>query len=174
MKIFWKAFFGYVGEAPRYMAQLTNQPIVKVIGASAMSLMSFLFPDPVTTRDSIIVVLSIITIDVVTGVTASYREHKPINSIGFRRVLAKLIAYGATIAVIGMAVKQVIEVPEFQKDVVKWTMNWIVVTEAISVLENVKRIGVNIPSFLLKWLRWEKDSLDHKGDDFIPKETNGN
>lgn len=41
---------------------------------------------------------------------------------------------------------------------------WIVVTEAISICENIQRLGVDIPSWLLKLLKKSNENIDRKDD----------
>jgi toxin secretion/phage lysis holin len=41
---------------------------------------------------------------------------------------------------------------------------WIVITEAISVCENLERLGVPIPGFLVRLLRKVEKKIDDKGD----------
>ena len=41
---------------------------------------------------------------------------------------------------------------------------WIVITEAISIIENLSELGVNVPTWMAKLLRASKDKMDDKSE----------
>ena len=124
----------------------TFTPSVLKVGISLILFASFLFG--VQHNDAIIAVLMLMVIDTIFGVTAVLYEGQPITSRRFSRVLHKGIVYLMSIAA-GHFVD--ITMPFF---IAESTMvGFIAVTEFISILENMGRMGFVIPKKLLNQLQ---------------------
>ena len=113
--------------------------------ASLVLTFLFLFGDFHT--QGIVAVLMLMTFDTILGVMATYHEKKPITSRKFSRVVQKgavyLIAISAgyfTDLTIGWSVIQTTMI------------GFIAVTEFISILENMGRMGFQTPKKLLNQL----------------------
>lgn len=46
---------------------------------------------------------------------------------------------------------------------------WLTFNELISILENISQIGVPIPSFLIKVVKWMENTTEKTGDSIIPE-----
>ena len=124
----------------------TFEPTLVKILASAIFTFAFFFGDFHTA--GIIAVLMLMTFDSVLGVMASYSEGKPITSRRFSRVVQKGAVYMIAISAgyftditIGWAIVQ------------STMVAFIAVTEFISILENMGRLGYQTPKKLLNQLK---------------------
>ena len=118
---------------------------IKTVVAVVMSLGSFFFSELYI--QGLIAVVMLMVIDTVFGLCASYKEGKHITSRRFYRSIIKGIVYLTAISAGHFAD---LTVP---LDVIESTMiAFIGVTEFISIMENVGRMGFNTPKKLLNQL----------------------
>lgn len=122
------------------------EPTILKIVASFVIAFLFFFGDFHT--QGIIAVLMLMSFDTVVGVMASWKERKPITSRRFSRIVQKSIVYLMAISAgyftdisIGMHVVQ------------STMIGFIGVTEFISILENMGRMGYQTPKKLLNQLK---------------------
>jgi phage-related holin len=94
----------------------------------------------------------LIALDTVTGVVAARMSGKAIRSARFGRALVKLLAYGSVISVVAVAVNHVPGGVSVQGASVSSVLTLIIATEGISVLENVRAMGFQLPLGLDQWL----------------------
>lgn len=139
----------------------------KAISVLAGAGLSYLFPEPATKALAGIAIV-LIVMDTLTGVLASMREGVIVSSRGFRRVLFKLVGYSAVVLVASLSAHAI---------AMHWRDNealavavatgaallFVVLTESISILENVRRMGIPIPVWLVRRLKKFRKDLD--GDD---------
>lgn len=149
------------------LAKTSEEGWLKVFAALGGAAISYLFPEPAT-KTLAGIALSLIVMDTLTGVFASMREGSMITSKGFRRVLFKVVGYSSVVLVASLSAHAV-------------SMHWkdnealavavatgaallfVVLTESISILENVRRMGIPIPVWLVRRLKKFRKDLD--GDD---------
>jgi len=125
-------------------AQLFEFSVVKLVAALALSVV-FLFGN--VYNDAIIAILMLIVFDTVLGVTATYYENNPITSRRFGRVVVKGMVYFSSISAAYFAD---LTIPY---DFVQATMiAFVGLTEFISILENIGRMGYATPKKLLNQL----------------------
>lgn len=119
---------------------------LKVIASAVIAVGSFFFGDFYT--DALIAIVMLMVLDAVLGVWASKKEGAAITSTRFADSVKKGIVYFMAISA-GYFVD--LTVPF---DIVQATMvGFVGVTEFISVLENVGRMGYQTPKKLLNQLR---------------------
>jgi phage-related holin len=121
---------------------------------------------------------TLIALDTVTGLLATISEGNPITSPKSRRVFYKLFGYSTLVTVARFVGEGIpLSVPGATKEMallgaaygVCWMLGFIILTEAISVIENVRRMGVNSPLVLTRRLKRVLDDKYKDGD-----EENGN
>lgn len=122
------------------------EPTLLKIVTSILVAMSFLFGE--VYEAGIIAVIMLMIFDTIFGVAASYYEGKAITSRRFSRAVQKGIVYLMAISS-GYFMDNTIPV-----DFVQATMiGFIAVTEFISILENMGRMGYQTPKKLLNQLK---------------------
>ncbi len=125
--------------------QTTFEPTVLKLAVSLVITFAFFFGELHT--QGIIAVLMLVTFDTALGVLASWQEGKPITSRRFGRVVQKLCVYMIAISA-----------GYFTDNTIGWHMvqstmvAFIAVTEFLSVMENMGRLGYETPKKLLNQL----------------------
>lgn len=96
--------------------------------------------------DSLVVILlTFVIIDYVTGVIASAVEGKLSSKVGFKGIAQKIIIF-ALVAVSSL-LDQVLGNQYFIRDA---TIFFYLVNEALSIIENAGRVGLPVPAFLVR------------------------
>lgn len=116
-------------------------------GASA----GWLFPDQAG-RDAAAAACAMVLLDTATGLWAAVATGRAIRSATFGRVLSKLIGYGAVVATVAIVTRFVPGASGAQGVSVSAAVSLVIVTEAISVLENVRKLGIRLPFGLERFL----------------------
>ena len=104
--------------------------------------------------------------DYATGfVAAPYRGEKRSSAVGFRGIAKKvcmwlLVALGGVLDWL-MAYAIGIQVP-FHFLVAALVAVWLICNEIVSILENIGDIGVELPPFLMRLVRWVKAAAEDK------------
>lgn len=116
----------------------------KFVVALSMGLLSFVLPDAVT-QGMGASVLVLIFLDTITGVAASFQEGERISSKRFRRVLSKLVGYGSVLIVVAIADRYVLLGALPGSATISAILTLVLIAESVSILENVKRMGLSLP-----------------------------
>lgn len=120
----------------------------------------------------ILLTVGFMVLDYITGILAAGREHN-ISSAKATDGLYKKAGF-FLLLLLGMGLD--IAIGYFSTTVLKTSFvfsslfaliicAWIVITESMSVAENLYRLGVTIPAFLAKWLKITYKKIDEFGDD---------
>lgn len=128
---------------------------LKAVFAYLALLISWTFNGQV---EVIFVVTSLLLIDVITGTMVAFKTHT-FSSRGFFRSPVKFLVYFLMLIVSRLADKSLpVQVLSPVMD------SFIVVTEAISILENIYKLGFPVPHILVKRLKayYEKNSSQSK------------
>ena len=107
--------------------------------------------------------------DYITGfVAAPYRGEKRSSAVGFRGIAKKvcmwlLVALGGVLDwLVAYAMETVgIDIP-FHFLVAALVAVWLICNEIVSILENIGDIGVELPPFLMRLVRWVKAAAEDK------------
>lgn len=94
----------------------------------------------------------LVLLDTVTGIVAARMSGKAISSAKFGRALVKLLAYSSVLSVFSVCVRHIPGAAVAQGPSVTGILTLIIGTEGISVLENVRAMGVSLPFGLESWL----------------------
>lgn len=119
----------------------------------------------------LIVLLVMMAIDYITGVTAAGVDKKVSSRIGIIGIVKK-VGYVALVAV-AMCVDYLIysgfEAVHIQISCDMWfgllVTIWLIINEIISILENLSRIGVPMPAFLIKVVQKLKITVDKESEE---------
>lgn len=133
------------------IATLIEPTIIKGIFAAVLSLLFFMFGSLYT--DALMAILMLMIIDTILGVAAVCKEDGVITSRRFSRVVIKGIIYFTSISA-GYFADSTIPVAFVQGTMVAF----VGITEFISILENIGRLGYQTPKRLLNDLREYRDS----------------
>lgn len=134
----------YLGYIIHKYIQMIEPSIAKIALATIISA-SFLFGDIYVQAMTAIIML--LTFDTITGVVATYHEGQPITSRRFGRVVLKSIVYLTSISA---AYFTDLTVPG---SFIQGTMiAFVGMTEFVSILENIGRLGFATPKKLLNQL----------------------
>lgn len=117
-------------------------------------------------------------IDYITGIMASRRRGERISSdIGIIGITKKVGQW--LLVMIGWMLDVLIEhsvrkvMPEFQAPVIiaVFVAFWLIANEMLSILENVDDIGVPIPGFLRKVIKYFLNCTEHHVEDAVPEDV---
>lgn len=120
-------------------------------------------------------------IDYATGMTVAWQEHQLNSRIGVKGIIKK-ISYGGLVAV-AMGVDWLIWYIANQMPTIEFGVQssfyfgalvcvWLIINEMISILENLKKIGVPMPVFLEKIVNRLKITVDEESEE--KKDEKGN
>ena len=148
------------------MIKLEERPLQAVFSAALAALISYLgvISIPVT------VLMAAMIIDYVTGMAAAWHTKKLSSKKGLSGIIKK-ISYLALVCV-GMGVDWLIYSGLSQAGIstehsvffgVLVTV-WLIINELISILENLKVIGVPLPTFLIKIVKRLKITVENVGE----------
>lgn len=119
----------------------------------------------------VVVLLIMMVVDYLTGMTAAWMHNELSSKIGAKGILKK-VGYMALI-VVAAGVDYLIwaGVAAVQVDIgyKMWfgllVAVWLIINEMISILENLSRMDVPLPDFLVKAIEKAKNSIDTKEDE---------
>lgn len=115
------------------------------------------------------ILLVVVCIDYITGMVGAWINQELSSKKGIKGIVKKL-SYFLVVAV-GMVVdwliysglgKAGVEIDGGISVIALLVTTWIIVNELISILENVDKIGIPIPSFLSRIISKLKSSVDNK------------
>lgn len=135
----------YLGKlVPANEAQATMMAIASAIGGFLASLES--------PHKMILGLVLMVVLDLATGIRASLHEGKPLTSYGLRRSVDKMVSYGA-ILVIGALFRWLDLWPGDAEGIALGVLaGALCAIEAISVLENVRRLKIRRLSPVIQFL----------------------
>jgi len=119
----------------------------------------------------IIIVFTAMICDYISGMIAAHVTNEYSSSIGIIGI-AKKVAYGLMI-VVSMLIDWVVQMVADTMGVfighfcyfALLVIIWLVINECISILENVARMGVNMPPYILKIANKLKSVAEAKGEE---------
>ena len=106
-------------------------------------LVNWMFPTPLL-RETVIVAMVAVAIDTMTGLMAAWQSGQ-ISSRGFARVIIKGAGYFSVCFVASAATRYVPGLTDMHGFGVGAALGVILLTELISILENVHRMGLELP-----------------------------
>lgn len=148
----------------REVTKIENKSIQAVFSAAAAALAVYLGAISVP----VVVLLIMMVVDYLTGMTAAWMRGELSSKVGAKGILKK-VGYMALI-VVAAGVDYLIwaGVAAVQVDIgyKMWfgllVAVWLIINEMISILENLSRMDVPLPDFLVKAIEKAKNSIDTK------------
>ena len=107
---------------------------------------------------SMIAITVLITIDLITAIMAEFKIGNPIESRKMLKTATKLVVYTLFLAAINLT-EGIVPGTTFLDEMV---LSFLALTEAISVTENVGRMGYAVPQRILNQLKMLKDEQDRR------------
>lgn len=154
---------------PVYICRLLFEDLWKWLGAGSMSLAQFLFPSDMV-RNMAISAFCLILLDTVTGTVAAWQTHVAVTSARFGRVLVKVLGYGSVICVSAIVSKFASSIGDLTSISVAAILTLVILTESLSVLENVRKMGVPLPFGLEKLIVGKIDKIEGRYTADLPAE----
>lgn len=152
-----------------------TQSGLKVAISSLFPLYAFLL-DPLKTQLYYAIAM-LIVFDFITAMFAVWYTKEKITSAKASRTLVKLLVYGFMVSGATLTDRFIIGNIELFADL---TMGFVAITEFISILENISKLGFEVPSNVVKRLNYLKkqeiltkvDEVRDKLHTTVDKETN--
>lgn len=123
----------------------------------------------------VIIVAVIMGCDYLSGVAAAWINGTLSSRVGIIGIIKKM-GY-ALIIVVGFAIDWIVQVAAGKVGIdagnfyffALLVSMWLIINECISILENIARMGVPVPKFLLTVIKRLKNVTEAKGENAIPK-----
>ena len=130
---------------------------LKLTTGIGIGIYSFLF-DPLKTQLYYAIAV-LIVFDFITAVVSALKNKIKITSHEASRTLVKLLLYGIMVSAATMVDRFVMGFAQLFSDL---TMAFIAITEFISIIENIRRYGLEVPTSVLARLKFLKkqETLD--------------
>lgn len=147
----------YLGKLiPANEAQATMMAIASALGAFLAGLDG---PHKI-----IVGLVLLVVLDLATGIRASLHEGKPLTSYGLRRSVDKMVSYGAILAIVAVFRWLDMWPGDIESMALGLVAGALCAIEAISVLENVRRLKIRrlspVVEALTRRLRMVVDDVD--------------
>lgn len=113
----------------------------KWLGACILAIGEYVLPGSAL-KETALGAVAILLLDTLTGTFASLKSGEAISSAKFGRVAVKILGYSSVIAVASIAGQTLPGMKEYHQAGLMGVFGLIIVTEGISVLENVQKMGV--------------------------------
>lgn len=133
------------------ISSVCENAFIKAIGTALLIAYKFLFDVTQTVPMGSIVVLVIF--DSITGMAAAFKTGEPIESRKALRTVIKLVVYSIFISAAYLTGTNLVAFPMLEQIV----MGFIALTELISIMENIGKMGYAIPQKLLNQLESLRD-----------------
>lgn len=138
---------------------LEDHTFVKVITGLATALLNFLLPTSVLINMTVIAAVFVL-LDTLSGIIAATVQGEPITSKRFGHVVVKYIGYAIGVAVVGLAARGLPGASSAHEFLQTLLLGSIMATEALSIAENLHRMGVPLPPGFVRWLNGRKKMLE--------------
>lgn len=105
----------------------------------------------------------LIGFDFITGCMKSYKAKKPITSNAMGKTVNKMVAYfGLTLISFAVAfiAKEVLEIGIIADSFVALVLAFCNIRESYSILENLGKLGIKLPKFLINLMRTMEDQIE--------------
>lgn len=123
----------------------------KTVVSSLFPVYAFLF-DPLKTH-LYYAIATLIVFDFITAMFAAYHTKEKITSAKASRTLVKMLVYGLMISGATLTDRFIVGNIELFADL---SMGFVAITEFISILENISKLGFEVPSNVVKRLNYLK------------------
>jgi phage-related holin len=144
---------------PRYLfCAFVDSPWWKWLIAFGGAVLNYLLPTP-ETQKLFYTTFCLCVLDTATGIIAVIRVGEAIESAKLGRFVVKVIGYAVMVAVVGLC-SNLPGGKSAQEFLLTVVLGGISITEGISILENLDKMGVPVPLYLSKWLKDRRKQLN--------------
>lgn len=158
---------------PAYIAKaLTDYPALKWGGVVVAVASEYLFGTEVV-RNMGVAAFGLMFLDTITGFAAAFSTGQPISSGKLSRILVKFIAYGSAIIVAAVTTRHMPGLDSAHAPVVTAVLAIVIATEALSILENIGKMGFKRLEWLTKMLEGKLRQLEEDPLKPRPEEDEG-
>lgn len=158
---------------PTYVAKaFTDYPILKWGGVALAVASEYLFGTEVV-RNMAIAAFSLMFLDTITGFVAAFCTGLPITSAKLSRILVKIVAYGSSILVAAIVTRHLPGLVSAHATVVTAVIAIVIATEALSIIENIGKMGFKRLAWLSKILEGKLKQLETDPLKPRPEEVEG-
>jgi phage-related holin len=158
---------------PAYIAKaLTDYPAFKWGGVILAVASEYLFGTEVV-RNMGVAAFGLMFLDTITGFAAAFSTGQPISSGKLSRILVKFIAYGSAIIVAAVTTRHLPGLSTAHAAVVTAVLAIVIATEALSILENIGKMGFKRLEWLTKMLEGKLKQLEEDPLKPRPEEAEG-
>lgn len=155
---------------PTYLARMFGDSAVfKILVAGAIASADYLFGSDVT-RNTAIAAGGLMGLDTITGMVAAWQTGVGFKSAKFSRVLTKVVAYGSAIIVAAVVTHHIPGLSPLHELSVTSIVSLILCTEALSIMENVDKMGFKSFGFIRKLLSGKIKALQAQDKEDKPGE----
>ncbi len=119
---------------------------------TAAALVGYFLPESYL-QDSAIAAVGLIVFDALTAMAAAYLTGEAITSAKAGRTLSKFVIYFCLVGMVSLAFKTVPELVQVRPRAVQVILIWVILREAISVIENADKANIRIPKALRNLVR---------------------
>lgn len=134
----------YSGLATSLHKLAFDLPFAKTVAAATGGIIGYVFREHGTAQAAVAAAV-LIGLDTITGVAAAAVGGKEISSRAFARTLVKILGYASVVLVCAIAGQHVPGLDSYHAATVTGVVTLVILTEAISILENVHAMGVSLP-----------------------------
>lgn len=133
--------------------RLLSQAEVKVGAALIGGVLGYIF-HTAAVADMALVALIMVILDMISGMVAAWQTGEAISSRRASRSIAKLLAYSCGVAGVSLAFKVIPGIGEARVVAITAVLGLVILTELISVMENMDKLGLKvIPSWVKNIVR---------------------
>lgn len=152
---------------PTYVAKaFTDFPVLKWGGVALAVASEYLFGTEVV-RNMGIAAFGLMFLDTITGFVAAFSTGQAITSAKLSRILVKIVAYGSSIIVAAVTTRHMPGLNAAHAAVVTAALAIVIATEALSIIENIGKMGFKRLAWLSKILEGKLKQLE--SDPLAPK-----
>lgn len=131
--------------------------IPKLCFAFIVSATTYILPGP-DIQTTAITVFCFVCLDTASGIVASFvskgKRRRQFKSRKLSRVLVKLFGYSLVVVIASIVAAEVMpSAPQAREVLIRFVLWAALLTEAKSILENVQKMGVTVPPWLLKLIK---------------------
>lgn len=145
---------------PTYLVRLfAEASYVKSAIAIFTGAVAYVFPGE-SARSAAMAAVLLIVIDTMTGMVAARVNGEAISSAKFGRALVKVFSYSVAVISSALCFRALPGLSSLSDAATTAIVSLVVVTETISIFENIKRMGYNLPNWISSLLEHKRDSID--------------
>lgn len=149
-------------EIPLTLTKLfADAALGKAVGAFLCGVLAYVFPTQalLSTAGS---ALGLVVLDAASGLLRAWKTETPITSARFSRTIVKILGYTIACTAFGLGFRAVPGLETLQTAAISTVLGTVIVTEMISIAENLAGMGIRIPGWILTALRAKEQDLDQK------------